>query len=305
MENKSKIIVFLMGGLGNQMFQYSAGFDFARKINGELFLDTTFLNDRFPRAGFTYRKYDLDVFNINPQFTKLSKISSSLKIPGVWLFSDLMMTKLQNKFGNLEVVRERDNNYFSKLNEAIETNSKNYFLFGYFQSEKYFIDSAKELRNEFSFKNEFSDNEKKIADRIKNLNSVSIHIRRGDYITSKKAKRVMKEFGSDYYKKAIGEISKKISDPHFFVFSDDIEWCKENLKIEFPTEYLGNDTAGYKNSRHLQLMSLCKHNIIANSSFSWWGAWLNNNPEKIVIAPKDWFNDRDENDLVPRVWKKV
>jgi hypothetical protein len=111
--------------------------------------------------------------------------------------------------------------------------------------------------------------------------------------------------GSDYYKKAIGEISKKISDPHFFVFSDDIEWCKENLKIEFPTEYIGNDTAGYKNSRHLQLMSLCKHNIIANSSFSWWGAWLNNNPEKIVIAPKDWFINQDENDLVPRVWKKV
>lgn len=301
----SKVIVFLMGGLGNQMFQYSAGFDFAKKIDAELYLDTTFLNDRFPRKDFSYRTYDLDVFNIAPKFTKLSKISSSFKIPGVWLGYDLMAIKFENKFGNLEIVKERENNYFSKLNEASETYLKNYLLFGYFQNEKYFKDSAPEILNEFSFKNNFSSEVKNIADKIEKSNSISIHIRRGDYITSKKARNIMVELGLDYYKKAIEIIVKKVENPHFFVFSDDIEWCKKNLKIEFPVEYLDKNTAGQKNANHLQLMSLCRHNIIANSSFSWWGAWLNQNTEKIIIAPKKWFNDKDDNDIVPLKWKRV
>jgi len=110
-----------------------------------------------------------------------------------------------------------------------------------------------------------------------------------------------------YYEKAVAYIAERVKDPHFFVVSNDAVWCRENIKIPYPVTYLDDASAGPKNAYHLQLMSLCKHNIIANSTFSWWAAWLNNNPEKIVVAPEKWYAGQvgGQGDITPTGWIKI
>lgn len=139
----------------------------------------------------------------------------------------------------------------------------------------------------------------KIMDYIQSVNSVSIHFRRGDYIGN----RIHETDKTEYYKEALNIIQSKVENPVYFVFSDDINWIRENFKTSFETHYIDfNDSES--NYEDLKLMSSCKHNIIANSSFSWWGAWLNSNPDKIVISPKKWFNDDMLNyeDVIPQSW---
>jgi hypothetical protein len=136
--------------------------------------------------------------------------------------------------------------------------------------------------------------------------AVSIHVRRGDYVSDAGTNRFHGTCSVDYYHDAVDRISGFAPASHFFVFSDGIDWAKENLRLRQPVTYVDfND--GEKNYEDLRLMSLCKHHIIANSSFSWWGAWLNPNPDKIVIAPKKWFNDPSINtdDLIPNSWLRL
>ena len=143
---------------------------------------------------------------------------------------------------------------------------------------------------------------KNISELILNSNSVGIHIRRGNYVADAQVNHIHGTCDMDYYNRSIKYISGRITNPHFYIFSDEIEWAKQNFKIEFPMTYvdtnIGFDGENYqddKNYEDLRLMSQCKHNIIANSSFSWWGAWLNVNPNKIIIAPKNWFADTEKN----------
>ena len=140
---------------------------------------------------------------------------------------------------------------------------------------------------------------------ISQTNSVSLHIRRGDYVSNQKTNQTHGTCDLDYYQRCITEIEKEVENPYFFVFSDEIEWVKENLKINHPAEYVDQNT-GDKSYEDMRLMSQCKHNVIANSSFSWWGAWLNSYPDKIVFAPKRWFASDKHNtkDLIPEGWKK-
>ncbi len=323
------ITVFLRGGLGNQMFQYALGFHLAKKNNAELMLDTTFLNDRFPRREFTYRTFDLDIFaflferervnkgvlrsseseggyawECKPRFTTLSKISEKFPIPGVWLGLDLTFLAAKNIFGIQKIIKEKKDYIFEP--EVLSAKG-NIVLWGYWQTEKYFADIAPDISKEFSFKEKLSGEAAEIAKKIKNTNSVSIHIRRGDYAKFKNVKKIVGDTDISYYGRAISYIAELVSKPHFFVFSDDIAWCRENVRIPFPATYLDEKTAGPKNAYHLELMSLCKHNIIANSTFSWWGAWLNQNQGKIVVAPKKWYGggDSDAIDIIPREWEKM
>ena len=138
------------------------------------------------------------------------------------------------------------------------------------------------------------------------VNSVSIHVRRGDYLTNPVTFQTHGLCDIDYYKKAIDEILDLVDKPHFFIFSDDQSWAKSNIIFGAPTDYVMHNNS-LKNYEDLRLMSYCRHHIIANSSFSWWGAWLGNNPEKIVIAPKKWFNDPkiDTTDLIPDTWLRL
>jgi hypothetical protein len=149
----------------------------------------------------------------------------------------------------------------------------------------------------------------KIAEKIQHTESVGIHIRGRDYITNEETKK--SHFTCDilYYERCISYIRDKIYNPNFFVFSDDPEWAKTFLKTDHSFTFVEGNLWNKTNYEDLRLMSLCKHNIIANSSFSWWGAWLNNNPAKIVLAPQKWFalselNKKTE-DLVPDKWIKI
>ena len=178
----------------------------------------------------------------------------------------------------------------------------NYYI-GYWQSEKFFKDISDEIRKDFSFPKFTSEKNLEILKLIKSYNSVSIHIRRGDYLQNRGFNGLAP---LEYYQKAIEYIKNKIENPHFFIFSNDIEWCRKNLSIE--NSYYIDWNRGEESYRDMQLMSLCKHNIIPNSTFSWWGAWLNKNPNKIVIAPEKWFNDCvniDYSNIVPETWIKI
>jgi hypothetical protein len=183
--------------------------------------------------------------------------------------------------------------------------SNNIHLDGYWQSEKYFIDIANTIRHDFTLKKEMTAKSRELSEKIKNTNSVSIHIRRGDYLSSKFSS-IYPVLTMDYYRQALDAIKNKIKDPYIFIFTDDIHWVKDNLYITGPKEFVSGQEEINVNEE-LILMSQCRHNIIANSSFSWWGAWLNSNTDKIVIAPQNWLSVKNYNinDLVPEKWIKI
>lgn len=276
----SMVTVMLRGGLGNQMFEYAAGLNLALQQKKGLVLDTTYLNDRFPRPAFTYRTYDLDIFNLHPQFTSFSHISSTVPLPGLWLGLDLVFLAAKKAIGYP-------------------------LVWQFSQGEKYFIKNSKAIRESFQFKYPLTGVAADIAVMIKESDSVSLHVRRGDY-TLPKYKALYGDTDKAYYERAIAFIAGRVPDPHFFIFSDDITWCRENIKPSFPTVYIDDTSRGPKAAFHLELMSLCKYNIIANSSFSWWGAWLNANPQKIIIAPERWsVNKEESSDIVPSAWVRL
>ena len=147
---------------------------------------------------------------------------------------------------------------------------------------------------------------KELLSLIRTVNSVSLHIRRGDYVSNPDTNSALGTCSLEYYRHCIEHIASNVENPHFFLFSDDINWVRDNLKIKYPTTVVDGNSAD-TNYADLHLMSNCKHNIIANSSFSWWGAWLNNNPDKIIIAPKIWFANSPltPKEIIPENWLKL
>jgi hypothetical protein len=296
------ITAFLRGGLGNQMFQYALAASLAKKNGVGLALDTVFLGDRFPRPNFTYRTFDLDVFQMDLPLTRLSRVARAMPVPGLWLGLDLAGITARRIAGIEKFVSE-NSDAFDPAVPALK--GKNILLFGSWQCERYFADHAEEVRAAFRLKHPFQGEALSLRERILGSNAVSLHVRRTDYATPKYAGY----YGATdlgYYERAIAHVAARVSDPVFFVFSDDIGWCKENLTIPFPAVYLDRASEGPKASHHLGLMSLCKHHVIANSSFSWWGAWLNPRADKIVVAPSRWFADPHKgNDVVPAGWVRL
>jgi hypothetical protein len=173
---------------------------------------------------------------------------------------------------------------------------------GYWQSEKYFSEFSQQIRRDFSFCKPLSSDNEEFANEINHINAVSLHVRRGDFVNNPTTLATHGLCSLDYYRAAVQYISYRVNQPHFFIFSDDIAWTKENLEIVFPCHYVDHNQ-GAESHNDMRLMSLCQHHIIANSSFSWWGAWLNPSKEKIVIAPKRWFAKQiDTRDLLPPSW---
>ncbi len=182
---------------------------------------------------------------------------------------------------------------------------RNQYLEDYYQGEKYFKDIQKDLREEFTPKRPLGPEAQEVSENISKCEAVSLHVRRGDYVYNDKLKNIIQPLPMTYYLNAVEVITKKVKDPSFFIFSDDVEWVKNNLKLLSPVTYVSQPEI--TDFEELELMSLCKHNIVANSSFSWWGAWLNRNPNKVVIAPQKWFNyeTNDTRDLIPQSWIKM
>ena len=294
------IYIQLNGGLGNQMFQYACGKSLAQKNETELYLYTKLLNKKKIIGGNTARTFELDIFNIN-EFD-ISYIKKST------IFFKRIINAMSYKFG---LDRVQSSKYFVErqfsFNKNISIIVNECFISGYWQSPLYFSQIESIIKEDFQFPTLKNSNNIDLAKKIKESNAVSIHIRRGDLLNSK-AHVTHGTCSINYYNKAISYVSKKITNPVFFVFSDDIAWVKLNLKFEAKRYYVsGNNN---KNSYvDMQLMSRCKHNIIANSSFSWWGAWLNSNPGKIVISPRQWFKNKimneQTNDLIPAKWIRL
>jgi len=291
------IIVKLIGGLGNQMFQYAVGRRLAYKYNTELKLDIQGFKD------YKLRNYSLNNFNIVENFATAKDLSHVL------LHSDGSAVKIFKHIirnipnvQSIEYVKEKK---FS-FQQSILSLPDNVYLEGYWQSEKYFSDIEDIIRNEFSIVNPLTSASQEIAEQIKDCESVSVHVRRGDYVSNPKTNSFHGVCGLEYYCRAIDMIREKIDNPHFFIFSDDPEWVCCNIKPDAPTTYVRHNYCS-KDYEDICLMSMCKHNIIANSSFSWWGAWLNTNPDKIIIAPSKWFNDLSINtdDLIPKKWSRI
>lgn len=258
------MVIKLQGGLGNQLFQWAFYKSLDNSTNESCFLDNSLYE---AQMGITEREFSLDKF---PNIKYKINVKNTEPIP----------------------FRLTDNFYYHKFNLPP---NQNYYFDGYWQTEKYFKDIEPQIRYELSPNEEIKKKLFKIIP--KNNNSISLHIRRTDYLKSNGFHPVQ---DIKYYDEAI----KLIGDYDFlYVFSDDIDWCKKNLRYE-NIIFVGDNN----NVTDIWLQSICKNNIIANSSFSWWGAWLNNNPNKKVIAPKLWFGQHvniNSGDIVPDEWIKL
>jgi len=191
--------------------------------------------------------------------------------------------------------------YWPEINKA----PRDCYLAGYWQSEKYFQDAEPIIREDFTFKIPMASRNEQIAEKIAQANAISLHVRRGDYVNNPHTKATHGICSPDYYRDAIGYMAKQIENPHFFIFSDDMPWVRSQMKLDFPCYYIEHNS-GAESYNDMRLMSMCQHHIIANSSFSWWGAWLNPYPNKIVIAPRKWFaNNSDTDDLIPPGWIRL
>jgi hypothetical protein len=295
-------VVVAGGGLGNQMFQYA--FYLAKKKNNS---NISFDSNSNCRDHNGYMLEDL--FNIYPNSGFCTKKMVRL-VRKIWIFKGKKGFRLLSNFLffmiktiGIQAVFEKSDMTF---NSEILKKRKGYCIYiGAWTTEKYFSSVRKDILNVFSFNIEkISVKSAALLQIIKNTNSVSIHIRRGDYMSENYRKAFGDVCTLYYYNQAVNMINSHIEFAMFFVFSDDIEWAKENLQIHNNTTYVDWNT-GKDSWQDMFLISKCHHNIIANSTFSWWGAWLNQNCSKMVIAPNVYMRTAPYSDIIPDEWIKI
>lgn len=276
------------------MFQYAAGYALAKKLNTELKLDLTDFRQ------YKLHRYSLSYLSISGRPT--TDIEVAPFRPTAKTFVQKIMGKLGMAILPVGLVKEKSLRFDPSL---LQQTRPVLYLDGYWQTEKYFFDVTSDLRREFQPKNSPEGQNATMLARIQSTQAVSLHIRRGDYVTNSETNQVHGTADLSYYYQAIKEIHEAEPAMQLFVFSDDPVWVKENLKTHVPVTYV-DFNGPEKNYEDLRLMSACRHHIIANSSFSWWGAWLGAAPGQKVFAPKQWFKtgDLDATDLVPKRWER-
>jgi len=289
------IIIRLIGGLGNQMFQYALGRRIAYARNISLKLDTSGFK------GYKLHDYSLKHLNIIEDIVSSEELDRLKNPKGISGFIKKRLERFIPYYKHF-IVKQK----FFHFDPNILKARDNVYLIGHWASEKYFKEIESIIRKEFVVKTPPDKKNKRMIKKIKETNSVSLHVRRKDFISNKTTYAHHGVCPLDYYKEAVKLISSKVKKPVFFVFSDDPKWAKDNIKPGLKTFHLDYNGRS-KNYEDLRLMSHCKHNITANSTFSWWGAWLNKNKRKIVITPKQWFNKskRSLEDLLPQDWLRV
>ena len=291
------VYVNIMGGLGNQMFQFAMGYAMVLRNNMPLWLDIRSLKES-AEEGNIKRAYELGCFSLPAAVVEANKMEAILEAG---------KGKLARYLGIGRINRLEESGF--RYNPAYSRTPTPVYINGYFQSEQYFRDYTREIRSVFLkqaviAENDFWNQEIKSA-----AVPVAMHVRRGDYTANPETLKFHGICNATYYEKAVNKILEKHADARFFVFSDDIGAAaaelghlSENMRF---VEHKTPRIAAYD----MLLMSRCRHNIIANSTYSWWGAWLNENPDKMVIAPQRWFADEamqaQTGDLIPETWIRL
>lgn len=289
------IVTELNGGLGNQMFQYAIGRALALKHETELRLDTS-----------SFEKYPLRSFalgNFAISSTELSRNErAAIRLKSTPLNrADAFFDRI---FGRVSLVLIREKGF--EYDPSVARSPQMAYLRGYWQSPKYFEHVGSEIRKEFVVRHSFSERSNEIAEQMAACIPVSLHVRRGDYVSNPKTNRYHGTCDAEYYSAAEALIRARIGEFHLFVFSDDPKWAAENLRFKSPATFLGHNGAD-TDYDDLRLMTHCRHHILANSTFSWWGAWLCERTDKIVIAPRNWFKEANLStvDLIPADWIRI
>jgi hypothetical protein len=282
------ILVQVKGGLGSQMFQYALGRALSIELKTPLLLDTSSFDDN--------SLYDFDLNKLNTKFELAdSKIVKQTRDGKFRKMISIMIPGLSKMYKEKQF-------HYDPMVLSIKDGS---YIVGDWKSYRYFEKIRPVLLEDFSPKYGLSPKAMEISDKIKNCESVSFHIRRGEYVTNPEAHHYHGVMPLDYFITGLGQIKANLKKPEIFVFSDDPNWAKGHLKLQYPIHIVSDYYL--KNFEEMKLMSQCKVNIIANSSFSWWAAYLNQNPDKKVIAPVNWFrnSNNDTSDLIPKGWIRI
>jgi hypothetical protein len=298
---KQPVVVGLIGGLGNQMFQYATGRALALRCGAALKLDLA----RF--ASYRKRRYELDALSIcagPASKADLARFRLGPEPPNA-LHGPWPERLRRLRYGIVRVAPVYHERQFHFDVDVLALRAPVY-LSGHWQSEKYFAEFAEVLREELAPRERLEGENAAIAAQIDATTAVSLHVRRGDYVTEPGTNRYHGLCSIDYFRSAAQFIAERVGAIHLFVFSDDLEWCRDNLKLGMPTTFVAAN-APDRGFRDMQLMARCRHHVIANSSFSWWGAWLNPSPAKVVVAPHRWFDagTGDTRDLIPASWVRM
>ena len=286
-------IVNILGGLGNQMFQYA----FALALKQRWPDDAVAIDTAAFRGYPLHNGYELDrIFNLTlPIATpgEVWKVNYPTPHYRLWQFRSHILE-------GWKVTKERESMVFQQ--EALDTSGPRYYE-GYWQSERYLKEARDLILREFKFPS-FDGQNLALADSIRGKTSVAVHVRRGDYLKSDKFRGLA---DLDYYRRAFNHMIEETNPDIFLIFSNDIDWCRENIgPLSAGREVVYVDwNTGADSYRDMQLMSICDHCIIPNSTFSWWGAWLNQNPAKTVVAPKYWSNFNHHLDIIPDSWIRI
>ncbi len=283
------VISKLYGGLGNQMFQYAAGRALAIRSNSTLLLDKRFFDAHQSTS------FDLDRFNIR-------RVVGTGKFPPYHKENKLLYFLWRHLKPGPQLVRETSPSFDNRLLKPLS----GVYLDGYWQSERYFSDVAETIREDLRIITPPSPENAVHLAGIAVCPAVSLHVRRGDYLWPEH-ETLHGTCSMDYYAKALELVASHMAaEPVVYVFSDEPDWARDNLVLPFEKRVMSHNTTA-TSYEDMRLMSACRHHIIANSTFSWWGAWLNPSPEKIVVAPQRWFADPkiDNPDIIPDGWRRV
>jgi hypothetical protein len=292
-----KIVVRQKSGLGNQLFQYAAGWYYAKRYAAQLRITVDPERDAVSH-GFP-RPFLLSNFCISAPCSGLT-LAERLVVSGNPKWKPAISV-LRRVLGAQVLIEQPGQQHSFRQDLSIREDVRVIYLFGYWQVFPIVEEISADLRREFRFRHPASGKNLDMLAQIERCkDSVSLHLRRGDFALAVEGNRALP---MSYYRRAIKLFRDRLVDPVFFVFSDDIDYARKNLPGDIKATFVSDNDA-WSAHEDLRLMSSCRHHIIANSSFSWWGAWLNPRPDKIVFAPKLWYCKPESYypDLFPRDW---
>jgi hypothetical protein len=302
------ILVRVQGGLGNQMFQYAFGRMLAKKNNTVLKIDTSLLIDNMKAKNAVIRNFDMDIFNVTTEFANEKEITHYNGYPDGTIIQRALF-----KLGKMISPRNLLIQDLHVFDEAHLNSPDNTCIVGRWQSELYFRDAKAEVLKDFEIKKEWLLNSPFTQKILGDKNPISVHVRREDYVVDEnnnviRSSLVNGNLGVEYYKDAIKHIQSNIDSPTFYVFSEDMEWCLQNLQFIPNAIFVKTEKSKKGMAEDMHLINLCKHHITSHSTFSWWGAYLSKHPKKIIITPEQWSYVGDEfapPHIIPEDWVKI